>query len=80
MNYKILKSLLSESDKNYYETLNPGWTIKTYDCLSLIFENGSSTTYVVFEGPYTKTNMCRDCGSYYEVSIGNMLQKIPHDK
>lgn len=78
MNYKILNSLLSESDKKYYEELNPGWTIKTADCLLIAFEDGTSTTYVIFEGPWTKANMCRDCGSYYEVSIGNTLKKIPH--
>ena len=40
--------------------------------------DGTSTTYIIFEGPWTKANMCRNCGSYYEISIGNKILKIPH--
>lgn len=76
MNYKILKSHISESEIKYYEDINPGWTVKTTNCLLVTFEDGTSTTYIIFEGPWTKANMCRDCGSYYEISIGNKIQKF----
>lgn len=78
MNYKILESHISESDIKYYEDINPGWTVKTTNCLLVTFEDGTSTTYIIFEGPWTKANMCRNCGSYYEISIGNKILKIPH--
>lgn len=77
MNYKILKSHISASEIKYYEDVNPGWTVKTTNCLLVTFEDGTSTTYIIFEGPWTKADMCRDCGSYYEISIGNKIQKIP---
>lgn len=80
MKHKILKSHLSEAEKKYYEKNNPGWKVKTSDCLLVTFDDGSSTTYAIFEGPWTKSNMCRDCGSYYEVSIGNKIIRIPHLK
>nr|DAY99193.1 MAG TPA: hypothetical protein [Caudoviricetes sp.] len=80
MKHKILKSHLSEAEKKYYEKNNPGWKVKTSDCLLVTFDDGSSTTYAIFEGPWTKSNMCRDCGSYYEVSIGNKIISIPHPK
>ena len=78
MNYKILESHISESEIKYYEDINPGWTVKTTNCLLVTFEDGTSTTYIIFEGPWTKANMCRNCGSYYEISIGNKILKIPH--
>ncbi len=76
MNYKILDSHLSEPQIKYYEDNNPGWKVKTTNCLLVTLDDGSSTTYVIFEGPWTKSNMCRDCGSYYEISIGNQIIKI----
>ena len=78
MNYKILKSHISAAEVKDYEDMKPGWTVKTTNCLLVTFEDGTSTTYIIFEGPWTKANMCRDCGSYYEISIGNKIQKIPH--
>ena len=41
------------------------------------FEDGTGTTYVIFEGRFTKQYMCRDCGSYYEIDLGTQLIKIP---
>ena len=79
MNYQILDSHLPESEKLYYEDLNPGWKISTKHCMLVTFDNGSSATYVIFEGPWTKPNMCRDCGTHYELSLGSQLLKIPHD-
>lgn len=76
MNYKILYSYLSESEIKYYEDINPGWTVKTTNCLLVTFEDGTSMTYIIFDGPWTKANMCRDCGSYYVISIGNNIQKV----
>ena len=32
MNYKILDSYLPESEKQYYESSNPGWEINTTNC------------------------------------------------
>ena len=46
MNYKILNSHLSESEIKYYEDINPGWTVKTTNCLLVTFEDGTSTTYI----------------------------------
>ena len=34
---KILHSHLSESEKNIFEELNPGWTVKSADCLLITF-------------------------------------------
>ena len=76
MNYKILNSYLSRFEKQYYENSNPGWKVNTTNCLHVIFNDGSSTIYVIFKGPWTKPNMCRDCGSYYELSVGKQLLKI----
>lgn len=76
MNYKILYSHLSESEIKYYEDINSGWTVKTTNCLLVTFEDGTSMTYIIFDGPWTKANMCRDCESYYEISIGNNIQKV----
>lgn len=76
MNYKILYSHLSESEIKYYEDINPEWTVKTTNCLLVTFEDGTSMTYIIFDGPWTKANMCRDCGSCYEISIGNTIQKV----
>jgi hypothetical protein len=78
MIYKIIDSYLSESDIKYYEEINPGWKVKTANCLLVTFEDGSSTSYVIFEGPWTKPNMCRDCGSYYELSISDTIIRVPH--
>ena len=44
MNYKILESHISESEIKYYEDINPGWTVKTTNCLLVTFEDGTSTT------------------------------------
>lgn len=79
MNYKILDSYLPESEKHYYESSNPGWEINTTNCLQVTFEDGTSSIYVIFDGPWTKANMCRDCGSHYELLIGNQLYKFPHN-
>lgn len=79
MKYQILDSHLSESEKKYYENLNPGWRINTTHCMLVTFDDSISTTYVIFEGPWTKPNMCRDCGTHYELSLGNRLLKIPHE-
>ena len=35
MNYKILDSYLPESEKQYYESSNPGWEINTRNCLQM---------------------------------------------
>ena len=42
MNYKILESHISESEIKYYEDINPGWTVKTTNCLLVTFEDGTS--------------------------------------
>lgn len=78
MNYKILNSHLSECEIKYYEDINSGWTVKTTNCLLVTFEDSTSTTYIIFDRSWTKANMCRDCGSHYEISIGNNIQKVYH--
>lgn len=50
MNYKILDSYLPESEKQYYESSNPGWEINTTNCLQVTFEDGTSSIYVIFDG------------------------------
>lgn len=79
MHYEILDSHLPESEKYYYESLNPGWKVNTTNCLQVTFEDGRSSIYAIFEGPWTKSNMCRDCGTHYELLIGNHLYKFPHN-
>ena len=81
MNYKckLLKNKLHESEVQYYEKMNRGWFVKTRDCLQVEFEDGTGTTYVIFEGRFTKQYMCRDCGSYYEIDLGTQLIKIPKE-
>ena len=79
MNYKILDSYLPESEKQYYENSNPGWKVNTTNCLQVTFEDGSSSIYVIFEGPWTKSNMCRDCGTHYEISTNEQTFIIPHN-
>ena len=76
MKYQILDSYLSESERLYYEKVNPGWKVNTGNCLSTTFDDGTSTTYVIFEGPWTKSNICRNCGMYYERSTGNQNIKL----
>lgn len=73
---KLLKNKLSKSEVQYYEKMNRGWFVKTTDCLYVEFEDGTSTTYIIFEGRFTKEYMCRDCGSYYEINLGTQLIKI----
>lgn len=76
MNYKILKSRLTAEDMKYYEDVNPGYLVKTSDCMLVNFEDGSSSTYVIFEGSWTRSGMCRDCGIYFEIAIGSEIKKI----
>lgn len=77
MYHKIIKSHITESEAKRYEYLNPGYHVKTLDCLLVEFEQGTTTTYIIFEGPWTKPYMCRDCGSHYEISVGNEILKLP---
>lgn len=76
---KLLKNKLPKSEVQYYEKMNRGWFVKTTDCLYVEFEDGTSTTYIIFEGRFTKEYMCRDCGSYYEINLGTQLIKIPKE-
>lgn len=77
MTFKIIKAHISEKDKMYYEKMHPGWKVKTKNLmLKVSFDDGSSTAYVIFEGPWTKLHMCRDCGSYYEFSTCKTFHKL----
>lgn len=80
MKYKLLKSYLSESDRQYYERLNKGYVVNTADCLQVMFDDVSSVTYVIFEGPKTLYNMCRDCKKYYEINSGNHIYKVQKEE
>lgn len=76
MKVKRIISTLSDTDIKYYESANPGWTVSKDYCLAISWDNGTSCTYVVFNGPFTLNNMCRDCGQYYELAAGGMLYNI----
>ena len=72
--YEVLKNYISGEVKNHYEKLNKGWNV-TGDCLA-IETRGTLVTYVIFTGPFTKENMVRDCGKYYELYTGNRIPKV----
>lgn len=78
--YNILNSYISEDQKKYFESANLGWTINTSDCLEVTFEDGTSSIYPIFEGPWTRKDMCRDCGLYYEIATGNHIYRFPQTK
>ena len=65
MNYKILYSHLSESEIKYYEDINPGWTVKTNNCLLVTFEDGTSMTYIIFVNPMILADAGMDQGAIF---------------
>ena len=81
----IYKGYLSDTEAEHFERLNPGWTVKNCDVLCFTDDRGTSTEYVIFTGPWTKTEMCRDCGEcyviaslsqYFRVNKGNLQVTI----
>ena len=70
MKVEILPNYISDSDQHYYEQLNEGWTVPGRDCLQIVWADNEKSTYVIFYGPFTKNEICRDCNSYYELSTG----------
>jgi len=76
MKTHLIHEHINKTDRDYYEQLNQGWSVQTNDCLCVDWENGSKTVFVIFCGPFTLDNMCRDCGSYFELSTGGNLYRI----
>lgn len=73
---EIIKNHLNELDRISYEKQYTCWTIPGTDCLKLTWSSGLSTTYMIFKGPWTQQEMCRDCGDHYEVVASNQIYKI----
>lgn len=78
MKFKLLNSYLPESQLQFYKRFDKRWVVKTTDCLQVDFEDGSAAIYIIFNGPWTLPNMCRDCRTHYEFADGNKLYKIPY--
>lgn len=76
MRFKLLESYLPESQLQFYKRTDKRWEVKTTDCLQVDFEDGLVTTYIIYNGPWTLPNMCRDCGTYYELALGTNLYRI----
>lgn len=70
MYVELLHNHISDSDRNYYELMNKGWTVPTRDCIRVTYADKESSTYIIFCGPFTKNEMCRDCATHYELSAG----------
>lgn len=67
MNARILRNHITDSTKEFYEQQFPGWIVSSLDCLEITFDDLSSATYVIFSGPHTCQNMCRDCIDRFEI-------------
>lgn len=76
MRAKIIINNLSDADIRYYETNNPGWTVSKDYCIDISWDSGTTCTYVIFNGPFTLNNMCRDCRHYYELAADGALYTI----
>lgn len=60
-------------EKKYWDLYNiPGFEV-TGETVTIEEGDSSSTTYVVFRGPFTAKYMCRDCGTHYEVDRGGWV-------
>lgn len=62
-----LENHIGESERKCFEKLNQGWTVTTKDCIAVEWEDGTKATFVIFQGPYTLDEMCRECSEYYEL-------------
>jgi hypothetical protein len=67
MNARIIHNHITDSAKEFFEHQFPGWSVSSLDCLEITFDDLSSTTYVIFSGPHTCQNMCRDCIDHFEI-------------
>ena len=67
---KLLSNHISDSDRTYFESLNEGWSVPSRDCIQIKWNEKETTTYVIFCGPFTKNEMCRDCCDHFELSTG----------
>lgn len=71
-----LENHIGDSEKRYFEKLNHGWTVPTKDCIAVEWEDGTKATFVIFQGPYTLDEMCRECRDYYELCTGGRIYHI----
>lgn len=72
---RVFKDVLIDADKNFFERLNPGWKA-TGDMLEETFPDGSTNTLVVFTGPWTRRDTCRDCGTHYIIARHRRYDRI----
>lgn len=69
MKATIYKNCLSDAEAEHYERMNPGWQVVNRDILCFVTNDGVSRDYVIFSGPWTRTEMCRDCGDHYIIAL-----------
>lgn len=79
MRYKLIDTLLTKDIVNFYKSLHKGFTVNKHKLLEVYFDDGSSSTYLIFKGKFTKQYMCRECEDFYELSTGNGIIKIYKD-
>ena len=72
MKYKVTIGKLEESEKEFFERMNPGYKC-TGETLTEQFPEGGGQTLVIFKtvsptSNFTPYGMCRDCGDHYIVA------------
>lgn len=67
MKARLVRNHITDSKKKFFEHQFPGWIVSSLDCLEITFDDLSSATYVIFSGPHTCQNMCRDCKDHFEI-------------